>query len=57
VAVRMGCICPRDGGNPLSREERLTKMHQCAARVLPNADIERLIAIVDNLEHASSNDV
>jgi len=32
-------------------------MHQCAARVPPNADIERLIAIVENLEHASRNDV
>jgi len=41
----------------MSREERLTKMHQCAARVPPNADIERLIAIVENLEHASRNDV
>ena len=44
-------------GNPLSREERLAKVRQCAARVLPDADIERLIAMVEDLEHASSQDI
>jgi aconitate decarboxylase len=52
------CDRPRGiWGNPLSREERLTKVRQCAARVLPDHDIERLIAIVEDLEHASSQDV
>jgi 2-methylcitrate dehydratase PrpD len=52
------CDRPRGiWGNPLSHEERLTKVRQCAARVLSDADIERLIAIVEGLEHASSQDV
>jgi hypothetical protein len=41
----------------LSREERLTKVRQCAARVLAEADISRLIEIVEDLEHASSKDM
>jgi 2-methylcitrate dehydratase PrpD len=52
--------CDRPRGiwdNPLSREERLTKARQCAARVLPGADIERLIEMVEDLEHASSRDI
>jgi hypothetical protein len=44
-------------GSPLTREERLTKVRQCAARVLSKADIERLIEMVEGLEHASSRDV
>jgi 2-methylcitrate dehydratase PrpD len=52
------CDRPRGiWGNPLSREERLTKVRQCAARVLPEADIARLIEIVEDLEHASSQDL
>jgi 2-methylcitrate dehydratase PrpD len=52
------CDRPRGiWGNPLTRDERLTKVRQCAARVLPAADIERLIATVEDLEHASSQDV
>jgi 2-methylcitrate dehydratase PrpD len=52
------CDRPRGiWGNPLSREERLAKVRQCASRVLPDADIERLIEIVEDLEHASSQDL
>jgi 2-methylcitrate dehydratase PrpD len=52
------CDRPRGiWGNPLTREERLAKVRQCAARVLPNAAIERLIAMVEDLEHASSQDL
>jgi aconitate decarboxylase len=52
------CDRPRGiWGNPLSREERLTKVRQCAARVLSVPDIERVIATVEDLEHASSQDV
>jgi 2-methylcitrate dehydratase PrpD len=55
-AVR--CDRPRGiWGNPLTREERLTKVRQCAARVLPAADIETLIEMVEGLEHASGPDV
>jgi aconitate decarboxylase len=55
-AVR--CDRPRGiWGNPLTREERLAKVRQCAARVLPDADIERLIEMVEDLEHASSQDM
>jgi len=32
-------------------------VRQCAARVLSAADIEKLIAMVEDLEHASSQDV
>jgi 2-methylcitrate dehydratase PrpD len=52
------CDRPRGiWGNPLSREERLPKVRQCAARILSAADIERLITTVEDLEHASSRDV
>jgi 2-methylcitrate dehydratase PrpD len=52
------CDRPRGiWGNPLTREERLAKVCQCAARVLPDEDIEKLIAMVEDLEHASSQDV
>jgi 2-methylcitrate dehydratase PrpD len=52
------CDRPRGiWGNPLTREERLTKVRQCAARVLPEADTERLIEVVEGMEHASSQDV
>jgi aconitate decarboxylase len=57
-AYSVRCERPRGiWGNPLSREERLAKVHQCAARVLPETDIERLIAVVEDLEHASSVDL
>jgi 2-methylcitrate dehydratase PrpD len=57
-AYSVRCDRPRGiWGNPLTREERLVKVRQCAARVLPDADIERLIEIVEDLEHASSRDV
>src|SRR6266850_2406923 len=52
------CDRPRGiWGNPLSRDERLTKVRQCASRVLPAAGIERLITMVEDLEHASIQDV
>jgi 2-methylcitrate dehydratase PrpD len=52
------CDRPRGiWGNPLTREERLAKVRQCAARVLPDDDIERLIEMVEDLEHASSQDM
>jgi 2-methylcitrate dehydratase PrpD len=52
------CDRPRGiGGNPLTREERLTKVRQCAARVLPEVGSEQLIEMVEDLEHASSQDV
>jgi aconitate decarboxylase len=52
------CDRPRGiWGNPLTRDERLTKVRQCAARVLSTADIERLIAMVEDLEHAPSQDI
>jgi 2-methylcitrate dehydratase PrpD len=55
-AVR--CDRPRGiWGNPLTREERLTKVRQCAARVLPKTDVERLIGMVEDLEHASHQDI
>ena len=52
--------CDRPRGiwdNPLTREERLTKVRQCAARVLPNTNVERLIGMVEDLEHASHQDI
>jgi aconitate decarboxylase len=52
--------CDRPRGiweNPLTREERLAKVRQCAARVLPDADVESLIEMVEGLEHASSQDI
>jgi aconitate decarboxylase len=52
------CDRPRGiWGNPLTREERLAKVRPCAARVLPDEDIERLIEMVEDLEHVSSQDV
>jgi aconitate decarboxylase len=57
-AYSVRCHRPRGiWGNPLTREERLAKVRQCAARILPNDDIERLIEMVENLEHASSQDM
>jgi aconitate decarboxylase len=52
------CDRPRGiWGNPSRRDERLTKVRQCAGRVLPAADIERLIEVVEDLEHASGQDI
>jgi len=52
------CDRPRGiWGNPLTREERLTKARQCAARVLPDGDIERVIEIVEDLEHADRREI
>ncbi len=36
--------------NPMSREERLSKVRMCARRVLSSQDIERIIAMVETLE-------
>jgi hypothetical protein len=52
------CDRPRGiWGKPLTREERLTMVRRRAARVLPEADIERRIEMVGDLENASSQDV
>lgn len=52
------CNRPRGiWGNPLSREERLTKVRSCAVPVLGEDGTERLIEIVEDLEHASSGTV
>jgi 2-methylcitrate dehydratase PrpD len=57
-AYSVRCDRPRGiWGHPLTREERLAKVRQCAARVLPDDDIKRLIEMVEDLEHASSQDV
>jgi aconitate decarboxylase len=57
-AYSVRCDRPRGiWGNPLTREERLAKVRSCAVRVLPAADIERLIEVAEDLEHASSQDV
>ena len=55
---RSRCDRPRGiWGNPLSREERLAKVKSCAARVLNDAETERYIEIVEDLENAGSDDV
>ena len=52
------CNRPRGiWGNPLTREERLAKVRSCAGRVLPEAHIERLIEIVEDLERAGIDTV
>ena len=52
------CDRPRGiWGNPLSREERLSKVRSCASRVLSENDTERLIQTVEDLEHADSGAV
>ena len=52
------CDRPRGiWGNPLTREERLVKVRQCAGRVLSDDGVEALIEIVEDLERASSRDV
>ena len=52
------CARPRGiWGNPLSREERLTKFRQCAQRVLPSDGVEAIIEIVEDLDHGNSRDV
>ena len=44
-------------GNPLTRDERLAKVRSCATRVLGEADTERYIEIVEDLENADSDTV
>ena len=52
------CDRPRGiWGNPLSREERLAKVRQCAARVLSEDGIDELIDSVEDLENAVGRDV
>ncbi len=52
------CDRPRGiWGNPLTRDERLAKVRSCAARVLPDAEIELVIGIVEDLENVSSDTV
>ena len=52
------CDRPRGiWGNPLTREERLAKVRQCASRVLSNDAIETMVQIVEGLDTASSREV
>ena len=52
------CDRPRGiWGNPLSRDERLAKVRQCAGRTLPPDTVERVIEVVEDLEHASGQQV
>jgi aconitate decarboxylase len=52
------CDRPRGiWGNPLSREERLAKVRQCAARVLSEDGIEEMIDSVEDLDDAIGQDV
>lgn len=52
------CDRPRGiWGNPLTRDERLEKVRQCASRVLSGEDVEAVIEIVEDLEQGSSRDV
>ena len=39
--------------NPMSREERLEKIWDCSRRTLSERDAERLLALLENLEHVS----
>jgi aconitate decarboxylase len=58
TAHTVRCDRPRGiWGNPLTREERLTKVRQCAARVLPDEAVEAVIEIVEDLDQGSSRDV
>ena len=53
---RSHCDKPRGiWGNPLSREERLAKVRSCASLVLPDAEVERFIEIVEDLERADAS--
>jgi aconitate decarboxylase len=52
------CDRPRGiWGNPLSRDERLTKVRQCAARVVSDSAVESFIEIVEDLENAPASRV
>ena len=52
------CDRPRGiWGNPLTREERLSKVRSCASRVLSATKVDRLIETVEDLENADSNRV
>lgn len=52
------CDRPRGiWGNPLTREEHLVKVRSCAARLLPDDDVEALIEIVEDLDQAATRDV
>ena len=49
------CNRPRGiWGNPLSRDERLSKVRSCASRVLPDAEIARVIEVVEDLENVDA---
>ena len=52
------CDRPRGiWGNPLTREERLIKVRQCASRVLSGQDVEGIIETVEDLDHGNERDV
>ncbi len=52
------CDRPRGiWGNPLSREERLAKVHSCAGRVLEDFGVDLLIETVEDLENADADEV
>ncbi len=52
------CDRPRGiWGNPLSREERLAKVHSCAGRVLEDSGVDLLIETVEDLENADADEV
>ena len=66
VEVRFGdgqsyslrCDRPRGiWGNPLTREERLTKVRNCASLVLPAGAVERCIEVVEGLEEGSAQEL
>ena len=52
------CDQPRGiWGNPLSREERLAKVHSCTGRVLEDSGVDLLIDTVEDLENADADEV
>jgi aconitate decarboxylase len=52
------CDRPRGiWGHPLTREEHLVKVRSCAARILPDDDVEALIEIVEDLDQATTQDI
>ncbi len=54
-AYTVRCDRPRGiWGNPLTREERLTKFRSCASLVLSHEAVERCIEVVEGLENAKS---
>ena len=52
------CVKPKGiWGEPLSRNEVLEKVENCAGRVLDRQSLNEFISLVDNLENASAADV